>query len=168
MKVFLLGMMGSGKSYWTKLLATKYKTGGYDLDSLIESLEEKTITEIFESEGEAHFRQLEADTLRWFAQKKTFILATGGGTPCFHNNMEWMNKEGLTIWIDEPIEILAGRLSAEKSHRPLLKNLTDDALIEWLQTKLSERTASYSLAQIRLQSNEISLINLTKLIDQYA
>lgn len=168
MKVFLLGMMGSGKSYWAKLLSDKFKTSRFDLDSLIESNEEKTITEIFESEGEAHFRLLEADTLRWFAQKKTFILATGGGTPCFHHNMEWMNKEGLTIWIDEPVEILAGRLSAEKNHRPLLKNLTDETLIEWLQTRLLERAAFYSLAKIRLKGDEISLINLTKLINQYA
>ncbi len=168
MKVFLLGMMGTGKSHWMQLLAAKFKIDGYDLDSLIEAHQEKTIGEIFESEGEAYFRQLEADSLRQVDQKNKYILATGGGTPCFHNNMHWMNKEGLTIWIDESIGILASRLSAEKSHRPLLKNLTDEALVEWLQTKLSERTAFYSLAKIRLQGENISLNNLTKLIHQYA
>lgn len=83
MKIFLLGMMGSGKSFWKKSLSTKLKTGGYDLDHIIESVEEKTISEIFEEEGELAFRRTEAKLLRWFAEKKSFVLATGGGTPVF-------------------------------------------------------------------------------------
>lgn len=70
MKLFLIGMMGSGKSFWKKKLADKMKTGGYDLDFLVESHEEKTISEIFEEEGEEYFRKSEAKILRWFAEKK--------------------------------------------------------------------------------------------------
>ena len=109
-KIFLIGMMGSGKSYWTKYLSKKIKTGGYDLDFIIESNEEKTIAEIFAEDGEDYFRQQEAKILRWFKEKKTFVLATGGGTPCFSENIKWMNQQGLTIWIDEPIEELVKRL----------------------------------------------------------
>ena len=118
MKLFLIGMMGSGKSHWKKKLATKMKVGGYDLDFLVESHEEKTITELFAEDGEDYFRQSEAKVLRWFAEKKAFVLATGGGTPCFHNNMQWMNEQGVTVWIDEPIDVLAARLFPEKDHRP--------------------------------------------------
>lgn len=168
MRVFLIGMMGSGKSYWKKLLATKLKTGGYDLDFLIESHEEKTIYEMFEEDGEAAFRLSEAKVLRWFAEKKTFVLATGGGTPCFHNNMQWMNEQGLTIWIDEPVNILAERLAPEKANRPLLKNLTNLELEAYLQDKLKERTPFYSQAKICLQGSAITLANLKKIIDQHA
>ena len=70
MKVFLIGMMGSGKSYWGKLLAKKLKCGAYDLDYLVESAEEKTIAEMFEEDGEDHFRKNEAKILRWFAKRK--------------------------------------------------------------------------------------------------
>ena len=118
-KIFLIGMMGSGKSYWTKKLSKKLKCGGYDLDNVVEINEEKTIAEMFEQDGEEYFRKAEAKVLRWFGEKKTFILATGGGTPCFHDNMNWMNKHGITIWLDEPIEILVERLKPGKELRPL-------------------------------------------------
>src|SRR5471030_3001424 len=121
MKLFLIGMMGTGKSYSSKKLSKKLKTGGYDLDLLIESHEEKTIAEIFAEDGEAYFRRSEAKILRWFGEKKTFVLASGGGTPCENNNMEWMNDHGITIWIDEPITVLAERLQSEKDHRPLIQ-----------------------------------------------
>src|ERR1700694_3998885 len=114
MKLFLIGMMGTGKSHWTKKLSKKLKSGGYDLDYLIESHEEKTIAEIFSEDGESYFRRSEAKILRWFAEKKTFVLATGGGTPCFHENMDWMNEHGVTVWIDEPIDVLVERLIPEK------------------------------------------------------
>ena len=117
MKIFLIGLMGSGKSYWTQQLAKKYKTGGYDLDYLIEVREEKTIAEIFAEDGEDYFRKAESTVLKWFDQKKTYVLATGGGAPCFFDNMAWMNKQGITIWLDEPLPVIAARLAPEKAHR---------------------------------------------------
>ena len=164
MKLFLIGMMGSGKSYWCKELAKKLKCGGYDLDFLIESSEEKTIAEIFADEGEEYFRKAEAKILRWFGEKKIFVLATGGGTPCFHENMQWMNKNGVTIWIDENIDVLAERLKPEKDHRPLIKDLSDDELKDFLSKKLEERKQFYSQSAIRLQGKDINLKNILKLI----
>ena len=139
MKIFLIGMMGAGKSYWKQKLAKKLKVGGYDLDFIIESHEEKTISEIFSEDGEEYFRKTEANMLRWFKEKKAFVLATGGGTPCFHHNMEWMNEQGLTIWLDEPVEVIAKRLLPEKEHRPLIKQLSDYQLEDYLAQKLKER-----------------------------
>lgn len=161
-------MMGSGKSYWSRLLAKKLKTGGYDLDFLIESHEERTISEIFEEEGEDYFRKTESKILRWFGEKKSFVLATGGGTPCFTDNMEWMNKQGVTIWIDEPVDVLTERLIPEKSHRPLIRDLSDKELTEFLVNKRKEREVFYALAQHHLSEGSITEANFKKIIQQYA
>jgi shikimate kinase len=157
MKIFLIGMMGSGKSYWASILAKKFKTTAYDLDHLIEILEEKTVAEIFAEEGEEYFRKMEAKVLRWFGEKKSFVLATGGGAPCFHNNIEWMNKNGTTLWLNEPVETLVKKLQPEKAHRPLIKDLSNDELATFLQKKLEERTPFYSQAKYHLQEKEIKI-----------
>ena len=156
MKIFLVGLMGSGKSYWTKQLAKKYKTGGYDLDYLIEVKEEKTISEIFAEDGEDYFRKVESTVLKWFAEKKTYVLATGGGAPCFFDNMDWMNKQGVTIWLDEPLPVIAARLAPEKAHRPLIAKLSDSELLDFLEKQRGSRLPFYSAAQIHLQDPSIN------------
>lgn len=166
-RIFLIGMMGSGKSYWCKKLANKIKSGAYDLDYLIETMEEQTIAEIFAEHSEEYFRKAEAKMLRWFAEKKSFVLATGGGTPCFHENMQWMNKHGVTIWIDEPIEVLAERLIKEKDHRPLIKSLSDNELHNFLSKKLEERTPFYSQATYHLKGNKISDRSFAEILQQH-
>lgn len=166
-RIFLIGLMGSGKSYWGKKLGKKLKTGAYDLDYLVETNEEKTISEIFAEDGEEYFRKSEAKILRWFAQKKAYVLSTGGGTPCFHDNMAWMNKQGLTIWLDEPVEVLVERLSTETNHRPLIKNLSGSQLHEFLTAKRTERLPFYSQAQYHLKGN-ITDSSFTKILQQHA
>ncbi len=139
--------MGVGKSYWSQLLAPKLRCEVYDLDAVIVQNVGMSIAEIFATQGEKYFRELETNTLLDFAQKDNFILATGGGTPCFNNNMEWMNANGTTIWIDEAVEVLAERLAPEKLHRPLLSHLSDEELHQFLSAKLQERHPFYSQAQ---------------------
>jgi shikimate kinase len=168
LKVFLIGMMGSGKSYWAEMLKKKIKVPAYDLDSLVEMMQEKTIAELFADEGEDYFRKEEAKMLRLFKEKKQFILSCGGGTPCFHDNMDWMNKQGITIWIDEPVAVLAARLMEQKEHRPLISNLDDQALTAYLQAKLEERHSFYAKATYTLAGEEINEANLVKLIKAYA
>ena len=162
MKIFLVGLMGSGKSYWTKQLAKKYKTGGYDLDYLIEVREEKTIAEIFAEDGEEYFRKTESTVLKWFDQKKTYVLATGGGAPCFFDNMAWMNQQGITIWLDEPLPVIAARLAPEKEHRPLIAKLSDSELIDFLEKQRATRLPFYSSAQIHLKDNPITTDSFKK------
>lgn len=168
MKIFLIGMMGTGKTYWCKKLAKKLKVGGYDLDFLIESHEEKSIAEIFAEDGEAYFRRAESKILHWFKEKKSFVLATGGGTPCFHENMQWMNEQGITVWIDEPVEVLVARLQPEKEHRPLIKNLSDAELKQFLTEKLVQRFPFYHQATYHLQGNAISDAGFAKILKQHA
>jgi len=167
-KIFLIGMMGSGKTFWTKKIAKWIKSAGYDLDDLIEMTEEKTIAEIFEEDGEEYFRKSEAKILRWFKEKKKFVLATGGGTPCYMENMAWMKKEGIVIWLDESVEILVQRLLAEKAHRPLIAKLSDEAITNFIQQKLVERHAFYQQANYRLSSDQITEAGLKKLISKHA
>ncbi|SIT33497.1 shikimate kinase [Filimonas lacunae] len=168
MKLFLIGMMGTGKSHWAKYLSKKVKTGCYDLDYLVETSEEKTITEIFAEDGEDHFRKAEAKVLRWFGEKKAYVLATGGGTPCFSNNIQWMNKEGVTIWIDEPVETLVDRAKQQIEHRPAIQGLSDDEILQLFQKRLAERTQYYSQAQYHLKGEGITEAALLKIVKQHA
>ncbi len=166
-KIFLVGMMGSGKSYWTKKMAKWIKSAGYDLDDLIEMNEEKTISEIFSEDGEEQFRKTEAKILRWFKEKKKYVLATGGGTPCFLDNMSWMKKEGIVIWLDESVEILVKRLLEGKEHRPLIADLNEKDLTKFIQDKLVERHSFYSQANYRLSTDKITDVKLKQIIQQH-
>jgi shikimate kinase len=167
-RIFLIGMMGAGKSHWLKQLAKWNKSVGYDLDALIEMNEEKTIAEIFSEDGEAYFRKAEAKILRWFKEKKKYVVATGGGTACFQENMDFMKKEGVVIWLDESVEILVKRLSIAKAHRPLIADLSDQELAAFLEQKLVERHPFYKQAHYRLTSDQISEAGLKKLIQKHA
>jgi shikimate kinase len=154
-KIFLIGYMGSGKSYWKNRLSKKYRVRGYDLDHLIEAFEEQTIAEIFEEKGESVFREKEATALRWFRENKSFILATGGGTPCFHDNMDWMNRTGLTVWLDESPSVLAERLLPEKKHRPMISHLSDNDFLDFITQQRNKRLPFYEQARIHLRGEQI-------------
>lgn len=167
-KIFLIGMMGSGKTYWAEKLKNKLKVPSYDLDGLIEMMEEKTIKEIFAEDGEEYFRKSEAKMLRLFAEKKQYILSCGGGTACYNNNIEWMNKQGITIWIDEPVEVLHERLSKEKSHRPLIKDLDNEGLNNFLKDKLQQRTLFYEQSAYRLSGAKLNESTFAKIIKEHA
>jgi shikimate kinase len=167
-RIFLIGMMGSGKSHWLKQMAKWNKSVGYDLDALIEMKEEKTISEIFDEDGEAYFRKAETTILKWFKEKKKYVVATGGGTACFQENMDWMKKEGLVIWLDESVDVLVKRLSSEKAHRPLIANLSENELAVFLEQQLVERHPFYNQAHYRLTTDQITEAGLKKLIQKYA
>jgi shikimate kinase len=167
-RIFLIGMMGSGKSHWLKQMAKWNKSVGYDLDALIEMNEEKTIAEIFNEDGEAYFRKVESKILRWFKEKKKYIVATGGGTACTQENMDWMKKEGIVIWLDESVHVLVKRLSFEKAHRPLIAHLSENELAAFLEQKLVERHPFYKQADYRLTSDQITESGLKKLIQKHA
>lgn len=168
MKLFLVGMMGTGKSHWAKYLSKKVKTGCYDLDYLVETSEEKTITEIFAEDGEEYFRKAEAKVLRWFAEKKAYVLAAGGGTPCYHSNMEWMNKQGITIWIDEPVATLVERAKQQLEHRPAIQGLSDAEITALFEKRLAERHQYYSQAQYHLAGAGITEKAFQKIVKEHA
>ena len=167
-KVFLIGLMGSGKSYWAKKMSKWIKSAGYDLDDLIEMNEEKTIAEIFSEDGEDYFRKTETKLLKWFKEKKKYVLATGGGAPCFNENMQWMKKEGIVIWLDESLDVLVQRLIKEKEHRPLISKLNEQQIASFLQEQLTNRFSFYQQANYRLTTKQITESELKKIILKHA
>lgn len=160
-------MPACGKSYWAKQIGAKYKTGAYDLDNLIEAVEEKTVSDMFKQDGEEAFRKAETKLLKWFAEKKNFVLATGGGTPCFNNNMDWMNKKGITIWVDEDINVLKERILSQQNLRPLLQHISEQNLAAELQTLLQQRREFYAKAQYHIQGN-ITLHSFATILKHHA
>ncbi len=160
-------MMGSGKTTHSGKWARKAGLQAYDLDAMIEEQEGMSVSDIFALKGENYFRETEKNLLQSFAQKDNFILATGGGVPCFFDNMEWMNNHGITIWLNEDINILYGRLKSAKAHRPLLKDLNDKALKEYLDNKMTEREPFYSKAKYIFTGKEISIKNFEEVINKH-
>ena len=161
---FLIGFMGSGKSHWGRLWAAANQLSFIDLDEVIETKENKTIAEIFETNGEEHFRKLEAAALRKCGDLHNTLIACGGGTPCFHKNIEWMNEHGITIYISsKSIEIL-DRVMEEKEKRPLLKKLNQAELLFYIEQKLKERESFYSQAKITVESGELAENSFPKIL----
>lgn len=133
-KIYLIGLPGTGKSYFGKVLSHETGIPFYDLDQIIEEEEQKKIEEIFKDEGEEYFRELEADLLETFSNRDQFILATGGGAPCFFDGIDVMNEDGITVYLKQKREILIERLS-RSSHRPLMKGDVEKKVDELLSTR---------------------------------
>ena len=147
MKVFLIGFMGCGKSTKAKQLANRLGCDVIDLDSIIVAQEGKSIAEYFAENGEAAFRKLEQETLKNYPYPETSVIATGGGLPCFFDNMDWMNANGKTVYLKMTPPQLVSRLH-NREKRPLLKGMDDEQLLAFIETKLTERNAFYNQAQV--------------------
>ncbi len=165
MKIFLIGFMGSGKTYCGKQLSGKLHIPFYDLDELIVTEGGKTINEIFAEEGEEYFRLKEKEILHTVTEShETFIMACGGGTPCYFNNIEYMNESGVTVWMNTPVDILHERLLKEKENRPLLKELSDEQLKSFIIKKFADRKIYYEQAAIRIDDDRLSTESLIQKI----
>ncbi|SRR5258705_9653113 len=150
MKIFLVGFMGSGKSTLGKKLSELMNVSFIDLDSKIEESEGKSVSKIFKGSGEEYFRNLEAETLRKTSRIRNAVIATGGGAPCFNNNMEWMNENGVTVYLKAEPGELYHRLLKERETRPLLMHLGDVALFDYIMSSLAHREPYYAEATIKL------------------
>ena len=148
--------MGSGKTYWGRIWAQKSGFTFIDLDEVIENAEGKTVTAIFEMNGEDQFREIEAATLRSFGAMENTIIACGGGTPCFHKNMQWMNEHGTTVYLAATATEIIERLIKEQEKRPLIKKLNTQELLLFIEQKLKERAPFYHSAKVILSSSELS------------
>ena len=141
--------MGSGKSHWAEILGHYFGLPALDLDKMIEQDAGKTIREIFAQEGEAFFRNLEAGMLRKEFPATGFVMATGGGVPCFLNNMDYMKENGLVVWINPPIDELVNRVSKSIDTRPVLGGIkTPNELTNHLASLLDHRRQWYQQAHV--------------------
>jgi shikimate kinase len=154
MKIFLIGFMGSGKTYLGKQLASKLGFLFVDVDSIIENTEGVTIAQLFDNQGETYFRKIESERLQGLGKWDEVIISTGGGAPCFHDNMDWMNAHGITVYLKTDLNLLLNRLKSETENRPLLRGKTDAELLEFIKNKVRERTPFYEKAKIILEQNE--------------
>lgn len=162
-KIFLLGFMGSGKTYWGSRWAANYALPFVDLDDLVEQKENKTIAKIFEQNGEEYFRQVESECLKKFPGDGSFIMSCGGGAPCFNNNMQWMNEHGTTVYLSASPQSLYNRVLEEKDKRPLVAGLAETELLSFIEKKLKEREPVYRQAKFILPAEELTIESLRSL-----
>ena len=165
-RIFLIGFMGSGKTTLGRELASLMKIEFIDLDEVMEREEGTTISELFQSKGEEYFRDKESFYLKSLDQTDNAVISTGGGTPCFHDNMQWMNDHGITVYLNFPADILFQRLKPEANHRPLLKGKPDEELLLFIKSKLEERNPFYSRSQVIMNAGDISAASVAEKISR--
>jgi len=140
-------MPGSGKSTLGKELAKKLNRNFFDLDTEIERMAGWVIPDIFAQIGEDYFRELENSVLTMLIRlNEPSVIATGGGTPCFFDNMDQMNAGGATIFLDTPMETIIERVKKEKESRPLVNQMEDDSLTKEMQALYEKRLSQYEKA----------------------
>lgn len=145
-RILLIGYMGAGKTTLGRALAQDMGLEFIDLDHYIEERYCRSISQIFAEKGEAEFRRIEQRMLHEVAEFEDVVISTGGGTPCFFDNIEYMNRQGTTVYLDVPIERLFIRLSIAHTKRPLIKEKNDEELMQFITEQLALRTPFYTQA----------------------
>ena len=149
-RIILIGYMGAGKTTVGKALARELGLPFYDLDWYIEERFRRTIPQIFAEKGEEGFRRIEQHVLHEVAEFEDLIISSGGGTPCFFDNMEYMNRQAMTVYLKATPETLFQHLKMGKTERPLLKGKTDEELMDFIRSSLATREPFYSRARYTL------------------
>lgn len=155
MLIFLVGFMGSGKSTIGKKLATKLQYEFVDLDKAVELVAGKSVSQIFEEDGELFFRAKETEILRTLEGRGNRVVATGGGTPCHSENMQWMNEHGITVYLEMHPGSIYHRVGPKKKERPLLRNLGDVELMEFIMEEMEVRKPFYLKAQVIVKAENL-------------
>ena len=155
-RIILIGYMGSGKTTVGRALAKELGLPFYDLDWYIESRMRKKVSQIFAEQGEEEFRRIERNMLHEVAEFEDVVISCGGGTPCFFDNMDYMNSQSQVVWLKATPEVLHKHLLMGKGDRPLLKGKTPDELIAFIREQLQQREPFYSQAHYTL---DVSLMD---------
>jgi shikimate kinase len=157
--------MGSGKTHWGKLLSQHMHLPFYDLDEEIVKIEKSSVQQLFHDKGEEYFRVKEHEVLEALAEDHDdVIISTGGGAPCFFNNIDFMKSQGKVIWLNASVDTLVQRLLKEKHSRPLIKNISDVELKQFIVKKLLGRKLYYEQADVTLQEDVVTIESLLKII----
>lgn len=165
--IFLVGFMGSGKTTWGKKIAQALHIPFIDLDHDIVAHIEMSIPEYFALHGEQRFRELESQFLKKQFGKDA-VISTGGGTPCFYDNMEWIKHNGLSLYLYHTPKSLYARLSqSDVNKRPVLKGLSNESLLAFIESKLQERKRYYEQAHIKFEQIHTPLEEIIDLIHQH-
>lgn len=154
-RVFLIGYMGSGKTTLGKAFSRELGLDFIDLDWYIEARFHKTVSQIFAERGESGFREIERNMLHEVGEFENVVIAAGGGTPCFFDNVDYMNLSGKTVFLKASDEVLCRRLKIGKAKRPLLANKSDDELMETIKSALEKRLPFYEKAAYRFDADTL-------------
>ena len=155
-RIILVGYMGAGKTTIGKALSQELGIVFYDLDWYIENRMRKTVTQIFAEKGEEGFRLIEHNMLHEIAEFENVIISCGGGTPCFFDNMDYLNEQGQVIYLKATPEVLYKHLLMSKGERPLLKGKNPEELITFIREQLEKREIFYNKARYTL---DVSLMD---------
>jgi shikimate kinase len=155
-RIILIGYMGAGKTTVGKALSKELGIIFYDLDWYIENRMRKSVSQIFAERGEEGFRKMEHNMLHEVAEFEDVIISCGGGTPCFFDNMDYMNQQGQTVYLKATPEVLYKHLLMGKGERPLLKGKSPEELITFIREQLEKREPFYSKAKYTL---DVSLLD---------
>lgn len=155
-RIILVGYMGSGKTTVGRQLALALGLSFYDLDWYIEMRYHRTVAQLFQERGEEGFREIERNMLHEVAEFENIVLSCGGGTPCFFDNMEYMNTLGETVYLKADPEVLAMHLRMGKVERPLIKGKSPEELIQYIHESLEKREQFYTQAKHTL---DVSLLD---------
>lgn len=164
MRIYLIGYMGCGKSTLGRRLSKHLNLQFVDMDNYIEERNYKTVPQIFAEEGESEFRKKERKALEELSEFNNIVIATGGGAPCFFDNMDLMNNTGKTVYLNIDAKILAKRLLKSKTERPLIKGKSETELIIFINETLNKRNEFYSKARFQITVPDIKLTDLEKMI----
>lgn len=163
-KIYLIGFMGSGKTTAGKKLAALLGWSFIDLDEITETAAGMKIPEIFSRHGEEYFRKCESESLKSLDNLQDVVISTGGGAPCYNENMEFMLASGLTAYLKLTPEQLKSRLSQSKTIRPLIKDLEGKELLDFIADKLSLREKYYDRAEIIIDGIDIDINQIFNLV----
>lgn len=152
--------MGSGKTTYGKLMAKELKLSFVDLDAFIEQKYMKTISKLFDEYGEEGFRKLEREALHEVAQFDNALISTGGGTPCFFDNMEYMNSHGETIYLRTSVRELRDRLKMSRTKRPLIAGKDDKELEAFIAKSLDQREGFYLKSKYIMDTDDLNPNNI--------
>ena len=155
-RIILIGYMGSGKTTVGKALSKETGMMFYDLDWYIESRMRKTVAQIFAETGEDGFRKIEHNMLHEVAEFENVIISCGGGTPCFFDNIDYINQQGEVVYLKATPEVLYRHLLMGKVERPLIKNKTPEELIAYITEQVAKREEFYNKARYTL---DVSLMD---------
>lgn len=166
-RIYLVGFMGAGKTTFGKMLASKLGFDFVDTDQLFEKKYKTTVDLFFKKYGEELFRKLEREILHLTFDMDKVVVATGGGTPCFYDNMEQIKRNGLSLYLKMAPKVLYDRLVHAKKVRPLVAEKSDEELLDYIKHKLSEREIFYKKSDYIISGLSLDIDFILDLIRRY-
>lgn len=163
-RIYLIGFMGSGKSTVGKRLALRLKYSFVDMDKAIEGKSGMPVRKIFEEKGEDEFRRMEHNLVLETVKMNNVVVSTGGGVPCFFDNMDIINRSGISIYLKMTSEDLLKRLKGSKYERPLIRDFSTDEMADYIREKLREREPYYLKSKYIIDGKDPDITEIIKLV----